>query len=217
MAKVVGPLHSSEARGSIGALTYNTWRGISTVKTRCPPTPRDSDDQIAIRALTRACTVAWQAATDAQRTTWNDYAVDHPDIDWTGNPKRISGYNWFVRINVRRQLLELPIDPLPPSDVVNYSIQDLTFTLADGAFDITWTVQDWLPLFTQHLEFYVAGPHSAGRHPNLPESDRKGHATQFGGTWTYDPAPPGWYTVFARPLSIWGLVGVFASVRGQVT
>jgi len=209
MAKVVGPLHSSEARGSVGSLTYNTWRGISIVKARAGPTTQYSDDQVALRALTALATASWQSITDAQRDAWRQYASEHLDSDWTGNPKRLTGYNWYVRINVRRQLISLAIEVLPPTEPVTYSITGLRYTNPIDDLHIRWDVLPWEPQGEQYIEFYIVGPHSPGRHPNIQQADRKGHATELTGSYYYHFPPTGTYTLFARPLSNQGLVGGF--------
>lgn len=217
MAKVVGPLHSSEARGSVGDLTYGTWRGISVVKTRKGPTKQYEDDQVAVRNKATVATAAWQAMTDAQHKLWNDYADGHPDVDWTGNDKRLTGYNWYVRINVRRQLIGLGTTTTLPVDPVTYQFDGLNMTGA--AIDLTfwWTSTYWAPLGQQYIEFYIAGPHSNGRYPNLPEADRKGHIAEIAEGWSWAHGGVGWYTAFVRPLSMEGLVGGFLRLRAEVT
>jgi len=217
MAKVVGPLHSSEARGSVGSLTYNTWRGISIVKARAGPTTQDSAAQVAIRAKTAIATAAWQALTDAQRDAWRDYAASHTDIDWTGNPQRITGYNWYVRIQVRRQILGYVPSPSLPRYPVVYSLTN--FAVAQNGADLraTWTPLPWIPLFSSMIEFYIAGPFSAGRHPNIQQADRKAHALEMVGNYSWTPPAVGWYTVFPRPLSMEGLVGTFLRARTEIT
>jgi len=200
MAKVVGPLHSSEARGSVGALTYNTWRGISTVKARTGPTTQYSSDQVALRAKTALATAAWQALTDSQRAAWHNYAVQHVDVDWTGNPQRLSGYNWFIRINVRRQIIATGIENDPPDTPFSYAFEGFSVYWDNPFIRTLWTPQyDFLDTSCQ-VEVYVAGPHSPGRHPNLPESDRHGNVSEFMGFYTFTPAPASTYTCFARAM-----------------
>jgi len=217
MAKVVGPLHSSEARGSVSSLTYNTWRGISTVKARAGPTTQYSADQVALRAKTALATAAWKAMTDAERSLWNHYADTHPDVDWTGNPQRLSGYNWFVRINVRRQLLGLAISDPCPTAIVDYSIKTLTVTGSAVFTLVNWDIQNWPPVWETAIEVYLVGPHSPGRHPNLPESDRKGYSLEAEGAYSTGSDGLGWYTAFARPVHPEGVVGVFARAIGEAT
>lgn len=217
MAKVVGPLHSSEARGSVSSLTYNTWRGISTVKARSGPTTQYSDDQVYVRGRARLATLLWQARTDAQRDAWNHYANEHADIDWTGNPQRLSGYNWFIRINVRKQLLGLGFQYTPPTVALAYSIADIDLMRPYTEVKVIWTPQYEPPYEDLYIECYMLGPHSPGLNPNLKACDRKGHSLEYLGDYTSSLTQTGCYTCYARPVHVQGVVGVWARIKKQLT
>lgn len=100
MAKVVAPLFSNEARGSVGSTTYTTLRGKSIAKTRAGSGVYQTAGQIEVRAITAAMTAQWKALTQLQRDAWNTYASQHLLPDWTGSSKRLSGYNWFIKLSV---------------------------------------------------------------------------------------------------------------------
>ncbi len=114
MAKLVGPLFSVEARGSVGDKTYTTLRGVSVVKARKGPATQYSSKQVAVRARTAEITALWQSLSPSQRADWNSYASVHLCCDWTGQPKRLSGYNWFVRINAPAPLVGTGDILVPP-------------------------------------------------------------------------------------------------------
>lgn len=95
MAKLLNPLMSNEARGKMNGLIYNTWRGISTVKTFKAPTKAKTALQLAIMAKMSVISKAWQNLTQSQRDAWAVYADNHLRPDWTGNPVRITGANAF--------------------------------------------------------------------------------------------------------------------------
>jgi len=216
MAKVVGPLHSSEARGSVGSLTYNTWRGISIVKARAGPTTQYSDAQVALRALAALATTSWQSITDAQRNAWHDYANTHTDIDWTGNPQRLSGYNWYIRINVRRQLLGQAIGTSPPTIVYDSYVSLLTAVDIPPGLSISFSTMPGFPAFTEYVELYGHGPHSPGR--NIPiQTCSRIIAMPLGiGPYTWIlGANYGWYTIFARPMHIQGVVAGWAKTKAE--
>lgn len=59
MAKVTLPLMSAEARGKVGGLIYNTWRGNSTVKIKKAPAQPRTARQLLIRAFATTCSRAW--------------------------------------------------------------------------------------------------------------------------------------------------------------
>ena len=99
MAKCLGPLHSSEARGKVGGLVINSWRGFSTVKAKHAPAQPRSAAQLAARAILVQASRQWQ--TSADQASWNAYATTHTMTDWTNSPKRLTGANWFTMLFVR--------------------------------------------------------------------------------------------------------------------
>ncbi len=93
MAVVTWPLSSGEARGRVGGLIYNTWRGRSYVKAHAHYQTGLSPLQQTNQALAAIATAAWQSFTDQRRSAWADFANRHNTPDWTGNTRRLTGYN----------------------------------------------------------------------------------------------------------------------------
>jgi len=209
MAKVVGPLNSSEARGRVGAYIYNTWRGQSYVKSTKLPKTEFSTDQIALRLLTANATIAWKAASDADRARWLDYANQHPDQDWTGKPQRITAYNWFVRANVRRQLLALPVSVLPPAHQLAFAISDISVIWEDPYFLVNWGTPETYDPPTLYAEFYIVGPHSPGARPSVKMAKRRAAVEYDNGYWGWLVPELGYYTIYVRPVHSQGTVGIW--------
>jgi len=217
MAKVVGPLHSSEARGSVGSLTYNTWRGISIVKARVGPTIQYSDAQVAVRDKAAAATTSWQGLTDAQRDAWHDYALAHLDVDWTGNPQRLTGYNWYVRANVRAQLVDADIRESPPEYIITRRIYNTFATPIGPGLAIYWSHTPLSPPPELRIDIYGAGPHSPGRKPTIKQCRRIAWDTCASGVYLWEPLDPGLYTIFIRLIHTHGVVAGWHRITGTKT
>lgn len=217
MAIVTGPLHSAEARGSVGALTYTTWRGRSVVKARAGPATQYSQDQLAVRALTHAALHAWSDLDDDTRAAWKHFANAHPEIDWTGNPKRLTGQNWFVRINVRRQLLSLAITSTVPPWMCSTELTSLVLTGGVPDVGVWWTPSTPRDPGDHWVEVYASDAHTAARHPNLPETDRKIAEPLNLGAASWLCNQEGYYTAFARAISANGTVGPWRRCVGYVS
>lgn len=217
MAKVTGPLHSSEARGAVGSLTYNSWRGLSTVKARSGPAVTMSDLQKAIREITATLTSAWKAASDAERAKWNAYAEIHPDGDWTGQDKRLSGYNQFVRLNFRRWLLYASYAIAPPTAPLLWIPQGVHVHSAPADVAILWTAIPPPPSSTTFVQVYLVGPHSAGANPGVKMAHRWGEKEQSVESFALPTSPTGTWTAFLRPLSAVGQVGIWQKIKYVVT
>ena len=215
MAKVVGPLFSVEARGSIGALTFNSFRGISTVKGRCPKAPRDSPAQIETRRLAALATAYWKTMTLPQCDVWNDYAASMPEKDWTGQAKHISGYNWFIRINVRRQRCSASIDAALPQNQITEALSVTSVISEYDGISIAWSVSPDDFLSPAYLDIRMGGAHSPGRKLRLPETNFTALPEVHESPWFFSAVEYGWYTFYIRLMSESGVVGPWVRTIGE--
>lgn len=164
MPKVKNPLLSMEARGGIGGLVYNTWRGINTVKTNTSPTGQGTVKRLAAQARLAAISAAWRGLAQADRDGWEQYAQDHPVTDWTGSPKRLTGMNWYVSCNANLNLITgAPITAAPvvapPDALVGLSLSQVAAALA-----ASWTT----PVGTTFtIVWFIVGPLSPGITPKI--------------------------------------------------
>jgi len=159
MPKVKNPLFSQEARGGIGGLVYNTWRGINYVKTNTSPTGQGTELRLAAQAKLSAVAKEWAQLSDAERAGWNQYAIDHPVTDWTGSPKRLTGMNWYCKLSVElHRLGAASVDTAPvvaaPDPVTGFAL-----SMSSDDIQATWTAPT---AADYHLEFFIQGPHSTG-------------------------------------------------------
>ena len=199
MPKVKNPLMSLEARGGIGGLVYNTWRGINTVKTNTSPTGQGSAGRLAAQALLSTISKKWQNLSDADRAGWNQYAIDHTLPDWTGSPKRITGFNWYVMCATQQQRCgTTPTNP-PPSALQPNAITGLVMTKATVDLKIAWTAPVGAGL---KIDVWLVGPQSAGRQGRLEMAKPTMLAAATTGTAVTlkAAAVAGRYTAFARMI-----------------
>jgi hypothetical protein len=140
----------------------------------------------------------WATLSAANRGYWNDYAAAHPEIDWTGSPKRLTGLNWFVRCNARLlDIGESIIEP-PPAVAAPDAPTSWNATGAVGGLSTNWDAMAGTNL---QVDIWLAGPHSAGVQGKI---ERASHvAYDVGETPGYDISPlfPGTYTAFGRTIS----------------
>lgn len=207
MAVVVMPLMSVEARGSVGGLTYNTNRGVRYVKTRSGPSREPTAKQLQMLGLNHNCNSIWAAMTIDQRRSWDDYADTHTESDWTGTPRRKSGQNWFSRINVRRQLLSLPIEEAPPTETQQGHLDGFTVFHIPDVVACEWSHST----FPQHtytwLELYLAGPLSAGINATLHNAIRADACPIDDESIAIHAYGLGTFTLFSRLMLANGIVG----------
>lgn len=217
MAVVIGPLHSSEARGAVGSLVYNSHRGRAYVKSNTHPTTQYSDKQIAMRAHMVPVIALWQSISNAQRSCWEQFANEHLFPHWTGSDLRLSGWNWFAKANFLLEMLGQSLQSNPPSLVTSIPLFPFLSDAGEGYIDVGWTTPETPPVPDWLMLFYIAGPHSSARHPSIKMASFVGSTAFMDGIYDITPLAPGWYTVFMKPLSLQGIQLTPAFVRGQVT
>jgi len=215
MAKLMNPLLSSEARGRVGGLQVNTWRGIAFAKSNTSPAQPRSSIQLQIRAWTTYLTRKWATLEQSNRNNWNDYARDHPLIDWTGNPKRLTGLNWYVRCGVNLLRQNCALQSNPPTTAAPDAITN--FAAANGVLQsvITWTAY---PGTDKLVEIWMVGPHTQGRLAKIEQAKYKNVAAGEAATITITGLQVGRYTFFGRCLDEDnGLTSVWVSDTADIT
>lgn len=198
MAKLVGPLFSSEARGRMGGVIYGTYRGKSIAKAFKSPSQPRSASQLKARALLSTFSRLWGTLSVSDRATWSAWAVAHTLSDWTGQNKRLTGANWYVALSTI--LSRLGIEPVDTAPVAAAPDAPELFAAATGILSsiITWSAGG--PA-SSVVEIRKAGPHSAGRIGTLIGATFDQNVDGELGTVTLSGLIVGTYTFFARRVS----------------
>lgn len=213
MAKVSQPLGSSEARGSVGGYTYNTWRGLHTVKSKASP-PFDPEGLQGMRFnYIRLAAQKWSTLSDEVRAIWDNYALTHFDMDWSGHPKRLAGYHWFVRCKSRQLFIsfEHPDDFLP-QDITCYPT-DLIFNWTGSASEFGWSISQEVIPENLFIEFWFTPPMSPGRKATIKDARYWGPYYMTDLIELLDITASGTYTAFYRPVYLSGASGSFQSLK----
>lgn len=93
MTKVLGPMFSLEASGTIGDIaTFSKWKGRPYVRQRVIPANPQSALQVSTRAMLRFLAQAWASIGATPQGTWEDLAA----------AAQISPFNSFVGRNQSR-------------------------------------------------------------------------------------------------------------------
>lgn len=168
MAKVLNPLYSSDAKGSIGGLTFSSGPVGNIVKIKPGPVKRAEPYKQSNRARIAYLARQWGELEAAERTSWEAWAAEHPEPDGFGGTFIMSGINAFVKLNFNAMRLGAPGDmqSLPPEDPSPASLDTLTAATGVGAagdIDLTWT-HNGTGEADDYNEIQIAGPfQSQGR------------------------------------------------------
>lgn len=214
MAKVTDPLRSSEARGKVGGVIYNSWRGISYVKRFTAPVQPMSEKQMHVRVTMQEANNAWRNDLNAAgRALWDAYAQTHLLLDWTGQPKRISGQNWFIRCFVQQRLIPVAVTETVPSENPPDGVVNLTLTNEPTSFDFDWTPTAGTDIT---LNLWADGPLSPGRQGTFSRARSILYTPGEAGSSTSGTLGVGDYAVWVRMIrESDGLTSVWTT--GRVT
>jgi len=215
MAKVMDPLRSSEARGKVGGLIYNTARSVKYVKTFTSPTQPRTKVQLSIRACMQLATRTWATLDQATRDLWIAYAAGHPEIDWTGTSIAKSGFNWYCRLYSRKNyFFETSISNPPGVSAPNAPTSFNAGEVA-GGLHTTWVNPGQAGTYVQ---LFLVGPHSSGVQAKVEKASFNCQEVAASAGKNIDTLSPGQYTLFARIISsATGLTSVWVSDTGLVT
>ncbi|MBE3118971.1 MAG: hypothetical protein IMZ50_09485 [Candidatus Atribacteria bacterium] len=212
--KLLDPMRSSEARGRVGGVIYNTARGVRYGKVFTSPCQPRTQKQLAVRALFQMATRAWQLLSSPERDNWNDYGTAHPEIDWTGQPIAKSGFNWFTRLTTRLLWTDNVQSDTPPA--VAAPDAPLAFSAATGILQSIITFTPGVNAINAIV--YGVGPHSPGRVAKREQAVYMGKVDSDLGTITITGLSPGSYTFFGYMLSkTTGLISVMVSDTVVIT
>jgi hypothetical protein len=115
MAVVQFGVSITSIKGTIGGITFgNTSSGPTAHVKAQPATSHSSRVRVARNAFAE-CALVWKSLTSGQQSAWSSLASSPPETDYDryGNVIFLSGKEWFIRVNVRRQTVSLPIIKSP--------------------------------------------------------------------------------------------------------
>lgn len=162
MARVLNPLYSEDAKGSVGGLTFTKCPAGNVVKGKAGPVTRSGVYKQSNRARVGWLSRKWGTLTDEARNSWKAWAEDHPEPDGFGGTFIMSGINAFVKLNFNAMRLQTPAAyyGLPPEDECPASLNSLTASTGVGAagdVDLVWT-HNGVGEAEDFNEIQIAGP-----------------------------------------------------------
>lgn len=122
-------------RGSIGGITFSANATSNYAKAWSRPRRSARPDQSAERGLMVDASVLWQALDPSDKTDWNNFAGAPNELDYDpwSVQRFLSGFQWFMRAQRRRQRLPLSIPGPVPSGPAETAITGLVFSCIAGS------------------------------------------------------------------------------------
>jgi len=143
MARVTYGESITEYAGSIGGVTFLRNASGPIAKLRSSPPVNPSPYQSTYQGNLATLVAFWPTLSQEIKHDWDVFAAAHPHTTPWGVEKTLSGYQWFVSVNLNRLFVGKSILPSPPFWVA-YSppgafTSDVTPTYINIHFDVLWT------------------------------------------------------------------------------
>lgn len=162
MARVLNPLFSEDAKGSVGGLTFSKCSSGNIAKKKSKPVKRSEPYKQSNRSRIGFLARLYGLLTQGQRDSWKAWAEDHPEPDGFGGTFIMSGINAFIKLNFNAMRLQTPAAQYdsPPVEIVPASVNSLTASTGVGVagdVDLVWT-HNGVGEADDFNEIQIAGP-----------------------------------------------------------
>jgi len=197
MARVTYGESITEYAGSIGGVTFLRNASGPIAKLRSNPPVNPSPDQATYQNNLAKCVAYWPTLSQANKDAWDAFAAAHPHTTPWGKEKTLSGYQWFMSVNLMLLLIGYSIRPdtpgwyaAPPPDQFTIETSSTYIRVAwSPAYDAPYSLLAYctLPLRQSSLKlrrslFYLTLYPSA---PSLSNWDLTSHIESlFNVTWS---------------------------------
>lgn len=156
----------TDARGSIGGITFSRNKGGNYTRKRIKPTNASTTARSRARGDMSAASQAWDSLTDAQRAAWNSAAMNVTVPNKIGQQIHLSGINWFVKVNALRAQNSMtqisdPPNPFNSAEFTPPSALVLDVSAKTLAFNVTST-DTWAGEAGGRLSVYLSTGQSPG-------------------------------------------------------
>jgi len=212
MAKVTAPLNSGEARGKVGDLVYNTWRGIATVRARVTPKNEFTEARVAMQDLLKTIAPTWKNLDHTTRALWHAFAAQHVFPDWTGLDLKLPAWNWFIRTQMIRAHDALTPSDLPPEPACLLRLWPTYAYPGAGEADVQFNSDPHETSYDFNYEAWLTHPLSTGRNPTLHDAHFIKSGNAYPSVLTIPLETLGTYTIFMRPVHNSGIPGTWSKM-----
>lgn len=194
-AVVTAPLMGAEARGRVGGVVHNTWRGRSYVKAKTAPSQPRTHLQLAMRAMAIMISRKWQSLSPTVQGLWDDYSTNHKESNWTGTSIRLTAANWYQRCNTTVLRMGFPMISAPPTVPAPAPMTAFALAVSAGHLSLTWAPD---PTANIGVQIWTSGPHSPGQVPRMEKARYYDTCVASGGTYALTAPTPGSWDVWIR-------------------
>ncbi|MGD9160052.1 MAG: hypothetical protein PVG39_16680 [Desulfobacteraceae bacterium] len=123
----------TELNGSIGGFTFQQNASGKISRTRVSRVSANTPKQAYPKRSFVYVVSLWNGLTPYQKGLWNTFAAANPFTDYWGRTKTLTGYNWFMALNINLWIIETTEVTTPPSLPSPVVVPDFYLDVSDAA------------------------------------------------------------------------------------
>ena len=160
MAKYEQSIYTPNMSGKVGGFVFSRNRYGAYQKVKPVPRNPRSDFQKNVRTLMSTLSKTWKTLTDAQRTIWDNRAIDYP---FSG--KTYSGFTFFMKLNRNLQdigqaiLLDVPQRLAETIGISTFTVDIVT---TSGTEDIKLNISPAIGT-SEKMKIFATAPLAEGK------------------------------------------------------
>ena len=155
MARITYSPGVTRFAGSIGGVTYQRNAFGNTIKQRSNLTKTPTASQAGYQRNMASLISYWPTLSQANKDLWNTFSTNHLHTTPWGESKNLSGYQWFLSVNLNILTIEGSILSTPPTWAAWAPVQSFTLVPSVSFLKITFS-----PTYNPnaHLKIYLSLP-----------------------------------------------------------
>jgi len=155
MARITYSPGVTKLAGSIGGVTYQRNAFGNTIKQRSNFAKIPTALQAGYQRNMALLISYWPTLSQANKDLWNTFSINHLHTTPWGKSKNLSGYQWFLSINLNILILSGTILSTPPAWTSWAPVQSFTLTASSISLKIHWS-----PAYTPaaYLKIFLSLP-----------------------------------------------------------
>jgi photosystem II stability/assembly factor-like uncharacterized protein len=114
MARVLYSAEINELKGSIGGTTFQRNKSGTIAKLKSSLVFNPTSKQLSSQGVFNFFVGSWQNLSLADKNLWNDFAAANQKFNYWNLSKELSGFNWYLSLNVNRYLTGQAVLTSPP-------------------------------------------------------------------------------------------------------
>lgn len=157
-------------RGTIGGMTFTGNKSGSFIKPWKKPVNQYTAKSQSLKSSMSRYGAAWSAMTPSLQADWNALGASPPELDYNslGIQYWLIGFQWFVRINQRRESQGLSLDTAVPTSSAVTAPASLSISAASGdpcSIILTWPSGTFPNGFYPYIFFTAYGSSGLTKEP----------------------------------------------------